>query len=238
MSSIFRLFDRKKSREEIAINKFIVQRFGYNPKKSEFFIRALTHKSMTHDDQNSNERMEFLGDAILDAVVAEYLYEKFPNEDEGYLTKIKSKVVNRRTLGKIGHEMEIRKILNYNKSRNIRVETIEGNAFEALIGALYLDGGYATAKKSIFNHVFKKYVNLNHILEEEIDFKTKLYIWSQKNRLPLNFEVIDEKNHGSHWKYTVQVSINGQNFGIGTGASKKKAEQAASKETLSLIGVV
>lgn len=193
---------------------------------------------MSNVGKVSNERLEFLGDAILDSVVAEYLYDKFPNEDEGYLTKIKSKVVNRRTLGVVGHEMEIRNVLDYNKTRNIRIETIEGNAFEALIGALYLDGGYAEVRKSVFHHVFRKYIDLNQILEEEIDFKTKLFIWSQKNRLSLDFEVVKEVNYGTHWDYSVQVSVNGQEYGIGSGESKKKAEQAAAKETLDLIGVV
>lgn len=237
MASFFRLFNRKKSEEEIKISRFIVQRFGYNPKNVAYFLCALTHKSMSSSSKESNERLEFLGDAILDSVVAEYLYEKFPNEDEGYLTKIKSKVVNRRTLGAVGHEMEIRTILDYNKTRSIRIETIEGNAFEALIGALYLDGGYAEVKKSVFHHVFRKYIDLNQILEEEIDFKTKLFIWSQRNRLPLTFEAIKEINHGTRWEYSVQVNVNGQTYGIGTGTSKKKAEQAAAKETLELIGV-
>lgn len=238
MASIFRFLNRKKSEEEIRISKFIVQRFGYNPKDCSYFVCALTHKSMSNVGKVSNERLEFLGDAILDSVVAEYLYDKFPNEDEGYLTKIKSKVVNRRTLGVVGHEMEIRNVLDYNKTRNIRIETIEGNAFEALIGALYLDGGYAEVRKSVFHHVFRKYIDLNQILEEEIDFKTKLFIWSQKNRLSLDFEVVKEVNYGTHWDYSVQVSVNGQEYGIGSGESKKKAEQAAAKETLDLIGVV
>ena len=183
-----------------------------------------------------NERLEFLGDAILDSVIAEYLFIKFPDEDEGYLTKIKSKIVSRRTLGKIASEMEISSIMRFNKGRSINIETIEGNAFEALIGAIYLDGGYETIKKCINNHIFRKYVNFNQILEEEIDFKSKLFIWSQKNKLPLRFEVVDEKNEGASWSYTVVAYINDQEFGMGIGSSKKKAEQAAAQETIELLG--
>lgn len=116
--------------------------------------------------------------------------------------------------------------------------TIEGNAFEALIGALYLDGGYSAVRKSINSHILKKYVNLNQILEEEIDFKSKLFIWSQKNHLPLDFDVISEENKGASWNYVVRVLINEKEFGRGTGSSKKKAEQAAAKETLELMGEV
>ena len=108
------------------------------------FLTALTHKSIlnTSEIEISNERLEFLGDAILDSIVAEFLYERFPNENEGYLTKIKSKVVSRNTLGTIGHDMKIGEVLRYNKNRTIKMETIEGNAFEALVGAIYLDAGY------------------------------------------------------------------------------------------------
>jgi ribonuclease-3 len=214
-------------------------RFGYRPNNVSLFKKALTHKSITNNSQElSNERLEFLGDAILDSIIAEFLFSKFPNEDEGYLTKIKAKIVSRRTLGMIGHEMEISSIMRYNKGRSIKLETIEGNAFEALIGAIYLDGGYQSAERSIKRHIFKKYVDLNQILEEEIDFKSRLFIWSQKNRLPINFEVITEQNEGINWKYIVRVMINEQEYGRGLGTSKKRAEQAAAKETLELIGEV
>ena len=116
------------------------------------------------------------------------------------------------------------------------MSTIEGNAFEALVGALYLDAGYLQVKKSLNDHILRKYIDLNQILEEEIDFKSKLFIWSQKNRLPLEFEVVSEENMGSAWDYKVRVVINEQEFGRGSGSSKKKAEQAASKETLQLLG--
>jgi ribonuclease-3 len=213
-------------------------RFGYNPKDISLFEKALTHKSISNssEDEVSNERLEFLGDAILDSIIAEFLYQRFPDEDEGYLTKIKSKIVSRRTLGMIGQEMEIQRVLRYNRNRTIKLETIEGNAFEALIGAIYLDGGYERVRESINNHVFKKYVDLNQILEEEIDFKSRLFIWSQKNRLPIVFQVLEEENDGTEWRYLVMVLINDQEFGRGTGSSKKKAEQAAAKETLELMG--
>ena len=219
------------------IVKFVEKSFGYRPRQVELFQRALTHKSIAHNnDEISNERLEFLGDAILDAVIAEMLFTLYPGEDEGHLTKIKSKVVSRRTLSMIGEEMEIGKVLRYNRGRSIKMATIEGNAFEALVGALYLDAGYLQVKKSLNDHILRKYIDLNQILEEEIDFKSKLFIWSQKNRLPLEFEVVSEENMGSAWDYKVRVVINEQEFGRGSGSSKKKAEQAASKETLQLLG--
>ena len=237
MLALFPLFQKKRSKEELEIRRFIVRIFGYSINKISFFEEALTHKSISNNiGVNSNERLEFLGDAILDSVIAEYLFTKFPKEDEGYLTKLKSKIVSRRTLGKIASEMELSSIMSYSKGRSINLETIEGNAFEALIGAIFLDGGYEKTQKCINNHVFRNYVDFNQVLEEEIDFKSKLFIWSQKNKLPLTFEVVEEKHEGSTWRYTVVVQINEKEYGMGIGSSKKKAEQAAAKETIELMG--
>lgn len=239
MLALFPFLSKKSSGEELEIIQFVQRSFGYKPKNLELFKRALTHKSLANNSEEiSNERLEFLGDAILDSVIAEMLFHKYPNKDEGHLTKIKSKIVSRRTLSMIAEEMEIGEVLRYNRGRSIKMATIEGNAFEALVGALYLDAGYDTVQKSIGKHILRKYIDLNQILEEEIDFKSKLFIWSQKNRLPLEFEVVSEENHGASWKYVVMVLIKGKEYGRGSGSSKKKAEQAAAKETLELLGEV
>ncbi|HRP52297.1 MAG TPA: ribonuclease III [Fluviicola sp.] len=227
----------KKSKEDLDFIRFFVSRFGYRPQNLDIFYRAVTHRSVSYQtDTISNERLEFLGDTILDAIVAEFLFHKFPDQDEGYLTKVKSKVVSRKTLSEIGNELELRSILRYNKGRSINLSSLEGNAFEAIIGAIYLDSSYEETKKVIHNHIFKKYVDLNKILEEEIDFKSRLFIWSQKKHLSLEFIVVDETNHHGNWHYEVVVQVNGVHYGKGTGSSKKVAEQAAAKETLTLIG--
>ena len=221
------------------ITRFVLIRFGYKLDDITYFNQAITHKSLLNQTADlSNERLEFLGDAVLDAVIAEYLFHRFPNEDEGYLTKIKSKVVSRKTLSEIGEQMDLRTIIRYNKQRTINLATIEGNAFEALMGAIYLDGGYVAVKKSIENHIFRKYLDLNRVLEEEIDFKSKLFIWTQKKRLKLEFIVLKEENLGSNWSYTIGVLINETDYGRGFGSSKKMAEQAAAKETLILMGEI
>ncbi|MEN9303228.1 MAG: hypothetical protein RL264_1657 [Bacteroidota bacterium] len=180
--------------------------------------------------------MEFLGDSILDAVVAEHLFLKYPNDDEGYLTKLKSKVVNRKTLSEIGEAMEIRQILIYNQTRSINLSSLEGNAFEAIVGAIYLDGGFEKAKQSINNYVFRKYLDLNRLLREEIDFKSKLFIWCQRKKLELEFVVVAENHNNGQWNYEINARINKKSFGRGKGNSKKAAEQDAARETLILIG--
>ena len=139
------------------IIRFILQRFGYKANNISFFNTALTHKSFLSDPNSefSNERLEFLGDTVLDAVVAEFLYHKFPKDDEGYLTKLKSKIVNRQTLSTIGEKMGIRDVLKYNDERSINLKSIEGNAFEALVGAIYLDAGFERTKKHLTRMFFQ-----------------------------------------------------------------------------------
>ncbi len=240
---MFRLtsfFSERKTKDEKYLIQFIEKRFGYSPKNISYFVQAITHKSLSNNNESesSNERLEFLGDSILDAVVAEYVYTRFPDDDEGYLTKIKSKLVSRKTLSAIAEEMELREIIRYQRGRTINLNTLEGNAFEAIMGAIYLDSGYDAVKQVINKHVFKKYVDLNRVLEEEIDFKSKLFIWSQKKQFKLDFIVLSEEKNGENWTYTILATVNENSYGRGTGTSKKIAEQAASKETLELIGEV
>lgn len=238
----FSLFKKKKvyQKKELEISKFLIQKIAYRPKNISFFLTAFTHKSsLNHSEFDlSNERLEYLGDAILDAVIAEMLYLKFPKEDEGYLTQIKSKVVSRKTLSEIAAEMNIRAFLSYDKNRSINLSTLEGNAFEALIGALYLDSGFDEVKKIIHSQIFRKYANLNKILEEEIDFKSKLLIWCQKSRLKLEYITVKEEQFGTNWNYLIEAQINGKIYGSGSGSTKKSAEQLASKETLVLVGEI
>jgi ribonuclease-3 len=237
----FPFLAKKKSDEDLKLIRFFIDRFGYRPKQLKHFREAVTHSSITYVDSTvevSNERLEFLGDAILDAIIAEFLYQKFPDQDEGYLTKVKSKVVSRKTLSEIGEELGLRKILRYSKGRSINMSSLEGNAFEAIIGAIYLDGGYDVTKRIIHQYVFRKYVDLNKVLEEEIDFKSKLFIWCQKRKLTIEFSVITEENNHGNWKYEVVALVNNKNYGKGIGTSKKAAEQSAAKETLILVGEI
>jgi ribonuclease-3 len=237
LALLITLFTKKKTEEELKLIKFIIQKFGYRPKELTYFIKAITHKSFVSSDPTiTNERLEFLGDAMLDAVVADFLFKRFKDEDEGYLTRVKSKIVNRKTLSEIGETMGIREILRYNQARSINLSSLEGNAFEAILGAIYIDGGYNSVENSVENFVFQKYVNLTRLLEEEIDFKSKLFIWCQKKKLNLEFIVLTEINQGGSWVYEIETSINDIKYGRGSGGSKKIAEQEAAKETLQLLG--
>jgi ribonuclease-3 len=230
-------FRKRKSDEELELTLFILKRFGYRPLKLNHFFLALKHKSLSpNSDTDSNERLEFLGDAILDAVIAEYFFERFPEADEGHLTRLKSRVVNRKTLSDIGEAMQLKEVLKYQKGRSINLSTLEGNAFEALIGAIYLDGGFEATRKAIRNYVLTKYIDLNRVLEEDIDFKSKLYMWCQKRKLKLHFASSEKPGKNGQLHYTIVVQINGTPYGKSESSSKKNAEQLAAKETLILMG--
>jgi ribonuclease-3 len=234
------LFNKKKTNEELQVIRFVIAQFGYKPQNVSYFIQALTHKSSLSDQHqlSANERLEFLGDSILDAVVASFVYEKYPDIDEGQLTKIKAKIVNRKSLSAIGERMKIRNHLIYSQGRSINLAGLEGNAFEALIGAIYLDGGFIKTQKVLKNTVFRKHLNLNKLLEEELDFKSALFIWCQRKKLNLEFVLVDEQFIEGKAIYQMSVQINRTVYGKGKGPSKKEAEQAAAKETLALMGEI
>lgn len=234
-----RLFpSKKRTKKDLDLVSFLIKKFGYRPKKLELFHQALTHKSYSNTKNiESNERLEYLGDTVIDMIVAEYLFEKFKDKDEGFLTKVKAKIVNRKMLSSIGAELELAQYIKYKTGRSIRIATIEGNAFEAIIGAIYLDSNYDTTKKVFRSRIIRNYLNLNEVLEQEIDFKSALLIWGQKNKLQVSFKIVDEASKENNYLYTSCVVINGKNWGMGKGQSKKEAEQHASNETLGLLGV-
>lgn len=236
----FKSNKRDLSKEELEIKKFIIKNFGYRPKEVDYFLEALTHKSFHSNDPKiisiPNERLEFLGDAILDAIVAEYLFKKYPDYEEGSLTQIKSKIVNRKTLSEIGESIGLRNHLRYNKNRSINISGLEGNSLEAIIGAIYLDGGYTATKNAILSYILRNHLDLNKVIEEKIDYKSRLYIWCQKRHIGLEFEVEHEECTNGVWTYEIIAKVNNIGYGKGKGNSKKQAEQFASKETLMLVG--
>ncbi|MFA5574807.1 MAG: ribonuclease III [Brumimicrobium sp.] len=234
----FSFQSRPKNKNELQLIKFLIKKFGYRPKNLKIFKTALTHKSISNVSKGleSNERLEFLGDTILDAVIADILYEKFPDKNEGYLTKVKSKLVSRKTLSMVAKKMEIGKNIYFQKGRGINVHSLEGNALESLIGAIYLDGGFKTVKKSITHSILRNYLNIQDVLENEIDFKSQLYIWAQRNKINIEFNLMREELIKGEWNYEVEVLLNSIPHGRGKGNTKKMAEQSACKQTLELIG--
>jgi ribonuclease-3 len=180
-----------------------------------------------------NERLEFLGDAILDAVIAEYLYRIYPEQDEGFLTQLRSKIVKRKQLNKLAQKLGMSILIKSNTSMNQGQKNILGNAFEALIGAVYLDKGYLKTKKFIIDRILARYLDLEKLSQKESDYKSRLIEWAQKNKKEISFVSKEEINVGSRKMiFMSNVLIMDQSYGTGAGYSKKEAEQKAAEQAL------
>ena len=179
----------------------------------------------------NNERLEYLGDAILDAVIADYLFKKFPRKKEGFLTQMRSKIVKRSHLDFLARNLGIDLMVVSNTQRNPYKKHIYGDAFEALIGAIYLDKGYLYTHKYIVNYILKNFVNLEELLTKETDYKSRLIEWGQKNKVMISFETSEEYAEVEQAPtFVSQVKMNDQGLGTGTGKSKKEAEQLAAEQ--------
>lgn len=207
---------------------------GFYPDRIELYKEAMTHRSSSIRSKKgkwvNNERLEFLGDAILDAIVADILYKRFVNKKEGFLTSTRSRIVQRDTLNKIAVELGLDKII-VSSTRNLAHNTnIYGDALEALIGAIYLDQGYRVAKKFVFETLIKEHINIDKVLKSEVDFKSRLIEWGQKNRIDVRFEVIDSSYDNLNNPVFVScVKVGEVEIGTGKGYSKKESHQKAAK---------
>ena len=210
---------------------------GFYPHNISYYKMALMHKSIMHRNSKgkpvNNERLEFLGDAVLDAVVGDIVYQHFPGKREGFLTNTRSKLVQRDTLNKLAQEMGINQLVLSNGHSSSHNSYMGGNAFEALVGAVYLDRGYDACMKFMQKRILAKMINIDKVAYKEVNFKSKLIEWSQKNRVKLEFVMLgQEKDKNGSPVFTYQVVMEGVKGGEGKGYSKKESQQLASKLTL------
>jgi len=219
---------------------FLKELLGFYPQNLKLYDLAFVHKSAsTVDSQGNfvnNERLEYLGDAILGAIIADFLYNRFPQEDEGFLTKTRSKLVNRAILTQLTHDMGLHVFINSNTTKNIDKSHIYGDALEALIGAIYLDRDYLAAKFFVTKKILPQFVDLNEIEQEDSNFKSQLIEWSQKNKREIEFETTEESNEKlKQPKFHAIIKIDDKVVGKGAGTSKKEAHQNAARETLNKL---
>lgn len=214
---------------------------GFSPRNISLYTQAFRHASVAKEIRNgikdSNERLEFLGDSVLNLVVTHYLFHKYPYKDEGFLTKMRSKVVSRAHLNQLAVKLGLNKFLSCFSAPALKHSSLHGNAFEALIGAIYLDKGFAFTQKFILNRIFKFHADIEKIIETETDFKSKLIEWSQREKKEICFHIIGEKGSGYQKEFTISVLINGQHFVEATHISKKKAEQFAAEQACIKLGI-
>lgn len=227
-------FFRYRSTDDKNLAAFIREQLGYYPSDISYYRQAFLHKSHLREEprahERSNERLEFLGDAILDAVVAEYLYTRFPSETEGFLTKLKSKIVKRETLNHLGERFHLEKQIRHTQFGINNPKSLLGNAFEALIGAIYMDKGFVFTRKIILEKILAGHIDMNEMVNVETDYKSRIIIWSQRERKRIDYVLISETNKGVEMEYEIELRIDQEIVSRAMSRTKKEAEQMASRE--------
>jgi len=213
---------------------------GFYPKSIELYQQALLHKSSSVRSEKgrpvNNERLEFLGDAILDAIVADIVYRHFGGKREGFLTNTRSKIVQRDTLNKLAVQIGLDKLIKYSTRSSSHNSYMYGNAFEAFIGAIYLDRGYEKCKEFIETRIIGRFIDLDKLSRKEVNFKSKLIEWCQKNKVEVSFELIEQTlDANSNPIFQTEVLIENISAGQGEGYSKKESQQNAAQVALKKI---
>ena len=223
------LLRARASAEDRRILAWVKRSFGIRPADLVLYKQALRHSSAVPEDRPDlpdNERLEFLGDAILDAVVGSLLFERYPKEGEGFLTRMRSKLVSRQQLSELARRVDIGKVMESNVTRGHET-SVPGNALEAIFGAIYLEQGFDRARKAIVKLIISQY-DLRELEKEDRDNKSRLLEWGQKHRKRVDFHITEEGGRGGRGKtYLCEVKVDGDVRGSGRGPSKKKAEQEA-----------
>ena len=213
---------------------------GFRPRNLKLYEIAFIHRSATFrmpdGKKVNNERLEYLGDAVLDAILSDYLFEKFPDANEGFMTKIRSRIVNRDVLNELAISLGINKTIISNISSIHPTKNLYGDALEALIGALFLDKGFKKTKKLFIRNVLNKYLNLNDIVNTDTDYKSLVFEWVQKNKSTLLFTYNEEYDFNLRKsRFSARLLIDKEELGEGQGSSKKEAEQEAAGKALAKL---
>ena len=211
---------------------------GYTPGNIDLYKTSLTHRSIKETSAENNERLEYLGDAILSAIIADYLFKRYPYKEEGFLTEMRSKMVNRQQLNDIALKMGLKKVTVFNKSdSSLKVSQIFGNTLEALVGAIYLDKGYKKCSKWVGDHMIIPHMFVDDLEILEINHKNKLYGWANKNGKVLEFETVQEQMENGRRLFTIAAVISGKIISQGKAYNKKDASQIAAQEAVLKLGI-
>jgi ribonuclease-3 len=224
--------------QQSAFKKAVRQVIGLKPGRIELYTIALSHRSMRDNPEENNERLEYLGDAILSAVVADYLFMRYAKKGEGFLTEMRSKMVNRQMLNEIAVKMGLKKITIFNKiDSSLKNSQIFGNTLEALVGAVYLDKGYNKTHKWVVKQIIAPYMFVDDLEALDINIKNKLIGWAGKQNKTLEFETLEEKQEKGRRLFIVGVKVDGEMVAAGRGFSKKDASQIAALTAAEKLGI-
>ena len=222
----------------ISFKKQVRNVLGFSPGKSVLYKTALTHRSIKDGADENNERLEYLGDAILSAIIADFLFKKYPYKDEGFLTEMRSKMVNRNQLNDIAIKMGLKKISYFNKfDSSLKMSQIFGNTLEAIVGAIYLDKGFDKTRQWVMERIIQPYLFMDDLENLEINHKNKLYGWANKKGKNLEFETLDEKIESGRRLFTVGAVVDGELIAQGKAYNKKDASQIAAQLALDKLGL-
>lgn len=211
---------------------------GFTPGNILLYQTALSHRSMREGINENNERLEFLGDAVLSSIIAHYLFRKYPYKDEGFLTEMRSKMVNRQKLNDIAIKMGLKKITHFNKLDGaLKKSQIFGNTLEALIGAVFLDKGYDKTQAWIEKNIIKTHMFTDDLEAIEINIKNKLYGWANKNGKQLEFTTVGESFESGRRLFTIGATVDGEVIAEAKGFNKKDASQLAAFKAVETLGL-
>jgi ribonuclease-3 len=215
--------------------------FGYYPENIFLYKLAFTHRSQAVELHNgiriSNERLEYLGDTVLSTVVADHLFRMFPLKDEGFLTEMRSRIVSRAQLNKLSQKIGLDQMIIHSQDRNNVYRSIRGDAFEAIVGAIYLDKGYEFTRKVLISKIIRNHFDLNELINTDLNYKSRLIEWSQKEKKAIEFNVVQEVGTGYKKQYIVEVTLDGEIAGSGRDFSIKGAEQNAAMKAIEYFGI-
>lgn len=234
---------RKKSKEEKELGLAISRIVNAKPINIKLYQLAMQHSSVARAHANgfkeSNERLEYLGDAVLGMIVAEYLFKQYPFKDEGFLTEIRSRIVNRESLNQLAMKIGLADLIRFDRrtKQSQSQKSLYGDAMEAFIGAIYLDRGYRFTKKYVVLQLLQKHFDLTEVIENNLNFKSKIIEWSQKTNTDVRFEIINISKSKKHKQFQAQLVVNGEAIAEGFGFSKKKAEQDAARKGIAILEV-
>ncbi|HTQ63455.1 MAG TPA: ribonuclease III [Puia sp.] len=228
----------KSDSSVVSFRKQLRNVLGFVPGKAVLYKTALTHRSVKEGSDQNNERLEYLGDAVLSAIIADYLFKKYPYKEEGFLTEMRSKMVNRNQLNEIAIKMGLKKISYFNKfDSSLKMSQIFGNTLEAMVGAIYLDRGYEKTRQWVIERIIQPYLFMEELENLEINHKNKLYGWANKNGKNLEFETLDERIEGGRRLFTVGALVDGELISQGRAYNKKDASQIAAQMAMDKLGL-
>jgi ribonuclease-3 len=227
-----------KQSNSASFDKNVKNILGIKPGNMMLYRTALSHRSVKETPDENNERLEYLGDAVLSAVVADYLFKRYPYKGEGFLTEMRSKMVNRQQLNDIAIKMGVKKITIFNKFDNsLKSSQIFGNTLEAIVGAIYLDKGYKKAHQWVLKQIVIPHMFVEDLEQIDINLKNKLIGWASKNGKSLSFELAEEKIESGRRLFTMNTVLDGEILSQGKGFNKKDASQIAAQTAIEKLGL-